>query len=251
MEDAALLFNISPFIAYITKQPGILLWIWDESCSRLLYLSDNCENILMLNKETLLEQPEAFYNLLHEEDKLNFKNNRKALIQKQCDKFQEITHIFFRVKPFENTILYIYEFGFVLKKSSQEVLGYCGVCNIVSEKEWQLRQDNLAQASFNLSSSQIFTAASNSVQNKAHRSQYIVKTQMQKDFSVTQREAQCLYYLLQGCANKKIASNLKISRRTVESYFFKLYRVFQVNSKIKLIAQIINIKEILTWQFND
>jgi hypothetical protein len=45
-----------------------------------------------------------------------------------------------------------------------------------------------------------------------------------KEFKVTQRDGQILRLLLEGCSNKEIASELKISPRTVKQHLRSLFQ---------------------------
>jgi DNA-binding NarL/FixJ family response regulator len=45
-----------------------------------------------------------------------------------------------------------------------------------------------------------------------------------KQFKVTQRDGQILHLLLEGCSNKEIASELKISPRTVKQHLRSLFQ---------------------------
>jgi DNA-binding CsgD family transcriptional regulator/predicted membrane protein len=57
---------------------------------------------------------------------------------------------------------------------------------------------------------------------------------------LTRREWEVVNLLLQGDSNKRIASSLDISVRTVEFHLKNIYAKFQVNSRIELILMLVN-----------
>ncbi len=64
--------------------------------------------------------------------------------------------------------------------------------------------------------------------------------------SITRREYQCGYYLLQGFTSKQIAEALHISPRTVEVYLERLRTRFGSKNKIQLVCHLIESKSINT-----
>ena len=60
-----------------------------------------------------------------------------------------------------------------------------------------------------------------------------------KNITLTQREAECVGYVLKGLKYKAIATKMGLSRRTVETYLANIRNKVNCHSKAKLISLIV------------
>ena len=61
-------------------------------------------------------------------------------------------------------------------------------------------------------------------------------SQSNDELYFTQREAQCMYYILHGCTIVQVGERLNLSHRTVEFYVKNMKMKLNVHSKSELIA---------------
>jgi len=71
----------------------------------------------------------------------------------------------------------------------------------------------------------------------------------ERQIPLTLREAQCLYFLLQGKTAKMIGKILKISYRTVEIYFDKLREKANARTRLDIIRKLKNPEVVQSWGF--
>ena len=65
----------------------------------------------------------------------------------------------------------------------------------------------------------------------------------EKNVVLTERQLQCVKYLLQGKTAREIAEILGLSRRTVEYYLSNVKSRFECNNKVELILALSNLLE--------
>jgi DNA-binding NarL/FixJ family response regulator len=64
------------------------------------------------------------------------------------------------------------------------------------------------------------------------------------DKKLTDRQVECLYYLVKGMTIRQIASQLTLSHRTVEHYLETIKRKLQCNKRCELIEIALKMQEI-------
>ena len=76
-------------------------------------------------------------------------------------------------------------------------------------------------------------------------------SQSDEELYFTQREAQCMYYILHGCTIVQVGERLNLSHRTVEFYVKNMKMKLNVQTKSELIAHAMKIGFLGLIDFSD
>lgn len=76
-------------------------------------------------------------------------------------------------------------------------------------------------------------------------------SQSDDELYFTQREAQCMYYILHGCTIVQVGERLNLSHRTVEFYVKNMKMKLNIQTKSELIAYAMKIRFLELIDFSD
>lgn len=232
----------------MTQQTGLVFWIRSLDYQQVLYVSSNFQRYWDCSCENLYQNPAGWIETLVAEDKLRlapeFTKRAHALA---VEGGQDVIDTFlFRIHKLSNqSVVYIRDKAFKLVDKSDRAVAIAGIWMPLEEEAWfaMIKKQEPPQSPIEQGFIQfiqgILKLSPQPLQSILRLvtpcDEYRVYFEHQV-YTLTLREAQCLYYSLQGYSAKQIAKQLTLSHRTVETYMEHIKVKLQCRNKLHLLG---------------
>ncbi|PCI37067.1 MAG: hypothetical protein COB50_04055 [Thiotrichales bacterium] len=251
--------NLNAIFSNLTASDKQIFWIQSCDGSRQLYLSESFEKILGASVETLFHNTKNWWDSIHTGDKQRISKQIAARYASNG----ALENVFVtRVRTKTKGTIYIKDNNFWICNKQGNPLAMAGIANVIQHDEF-VRELNL----FNAPNTAKKESSTNSFMNKLEmildaelklQQQAFINATNEQTYCITlynnrieftEREAECLYYLLKGYSAKHIARFMEISYRTVEDHTNTIKTKTGFATKFQIVASIQDRETIQAWRF--
>ncbi len=239
------LSNIENIVSYV-KQP-----VTREQ----LYVSDSYEKIFQRKTETLYQNPRSFSEVLIPKEK-------ELIIPAMVKRYETpgSQGLLYRIQRPDGHIRHIKDTAFTLIDSNNQPILTCGIAEALEPLQWHEHCEHGYLIEPNERLKQIFEIFQNESSSLSLMKPALQTSPQQNSgkklciyFSgekilLSNRQTQCLEYLLQGYSTKEIAYKLQLSTRTVEEYLNYMKKKFNCRTIIAVISRIQREKGLIRYE---
>jgi len=257
MQSSLLSINpqaLNTLFAYLANDPSIITWIASTDFLRQIYLSNSFEILTGWPQQKMYEDMTLWRRILIPQDQESAIN--ELFIQEHNKEYCKVMR--YRSFTASGEILHLKDHHFPLHDHQGQLVAYGGYCNIISPEAWhQPHSTNPTnhihpiKSFYEILKSEFNLKNGHHAQNNTHLSNNDTSpyTLCIKDYRIklTLREAQTLFYLVQGYSTKIIARKLHISPRTVEIHIANIRNKTNTITRVELLTKISNLREITLW----
>lgn len=259
------LLKISPQVLnllfeQICKNSNTVCWIRTPDWQRQIYITTSFEKILGWETNAIYENPNMWQQILCKDERDKTVNKLRNLNSKKFG--PDI--LFYKLIDSSGETRYICDKHFCLLNKKDELIAFSGVAEILSADMWYDKQTSYfrnvdeitevgesffsrIQRDLRLENKTISRNALENKKNKKYIYQFFID---EKEVTLPKKEAEALYYLVQGKTSKQIARDMNISYRTVEIHLDKVRARTKSRSRLALLGKLDH-DLISTWEFNN
>lgn len=237
---------------YFSNKVDGFCWIRNSDYTKQLFISESFTSIWGIPTAELYESPTIWGSLIETN---NMDATDKHIREQYANNENPSNNaVFYRICNANNKRHWIKDHGFYLYDEGGVCIAVAGFGEVISENEWLAevaQQQQKTNFPADLSKKrdfldiiktelQVSSFSPNSLlQGGATQTNEVYQAWYRgKATSLSKREAQCLYYLLQGKTAKQIAQCLYLSHRTIEEYVNQVRLKMGFNNKYELISRI-------------
>lgn len=225
--------TMNVLFTFLASMENTALWICTPDYKKQLFLSDGFEKIWGRSKEQMFNSMKVWPETLVPED-LSLIKQELTQRSKEANRCSTVN---FRIHRPDGELRFLKSTSFTTFDKSARPIALIGIDENLSAEQWH--QSNiihhkplpiLTELSLILDKQLTVVNAENPLPDTN-----AIKIN-DKVVYLTEREKQCLNYLIEGRSAKETAYYLKISTRTVETYLNNLRQKTNCRTKIKLIG---------------
>lgn len=244
---------MNALFSYLINDSQIVTWIADYKFSYQIYLSESFKTLFGWSRDSMYNDLSLWRHFLIPDDK---KRAETELLENYKDNLP-FKLMYYRCHNPQGKILYAEDHHFPLEDQEGNVIVHGGYVNLLTPEQWhekkqhQCKQQNQSKGLFFYETIlREFKLKKSLNKEKPHcdKIDYSILFKNQR-ISLTHREAQTLYYLLQGYSTKLIAKQLNRSPRTIDIHINHIREKTKTRSRLELLSQIKNPAEVRTWKF--
>jgi DNA-binding CsgD family transcriptional regulator len=231
---------LNTFTSLLNNLSSVVFWICSADYKHKINISQGFEDIWGRPVEwQLIANPSDWFNTLVIED---LENNLSEFRNRSNNLGKSIIKM--RIQRPNGDIRYLKNTSFTIPDSSGKPSIIVGIDELVCSNEWYKMSVVAEMDSFK---SCIISELFNNLQKKidvitpqpTNKAKNLHVVQIEnRSFSFTEREKQCINYLLNGLSAKQTASRLDISQRTVEIYLHNIKKKTDSKSKLILLSKL-------------
>lgn len=241
--------SLNSLFDHFQNLPETVFWIRDIKSEKQLYLSSSFSEIWEQNLEILYEHPDSWADFLIPSDKVTEQMNMRL------KDLEQVNDIYYQIKASENKAKYIKDSAYILTDIDGESVGMAGFAQQLTEPQWKIESSpeyDQYKRMQNDHKNQVFGILKKELglksspldlmqphQNQPPHQRVNVRAIDGKKISVTSKEHQVLWHLLEGLTAKETAKKMFISPRTVEFHLNNLKLKVGCNNKVALLAHVV------------
>lgn len=242
---------------HICQDENTVCWINTTDWRTQIYLSPSFEKIFQWKLDYMYEDTRFWRTMLCPEDKYNTIKNLRRSDSNNFDPYI----LFYKLKTAEGEIKHVCDKHFSLQNNQGKLTAFSGIAEVIPKELWYERRFEYLKESSSIakSSAEFCNRVERNLKLKSEnptikKSKENVFYRLRLDenlIELSAREAESLYYLIQGKSSKQIASIMNISSRTVEIHLDKIRAKTQTCSRVELLSKIDHRHIGDTWRFDD
>jgi DNA-binding CsgD family transcriptional regulator len=225
--------TMNVLFTFLASMENTALWICTPDYKKQLFLSDGFEKIWGRPKEQMFNSIKVWVETLIPEDLTSIQQE----LSQRSKEANRCSTVNFRIHRPDGEVRFLKSTSFTTFDKSARPVALIGIDENLSAEQWH--QSNIIHSKplpilteLSLILDKQLTDANTATPSPETNAIKI----NDKIIYLTEREKQCLNYLIEGRSAKETAYFLKISTRTVETYLNNLRQKTNCKTKIKLIG---------------
>ncbi len=222
---------------FLLQLQSTVVWVCTPDYKKQLFLSDSFNDIWGISKEHMYNDMGIWMETIYPDDLQTIKKGLK----KREVKSDQCNTINYRIQNPNKELRYIASTAYTIHNQDGKPAAVIGIEENLPSDQWEQSKNTSLRSSYLLKDlSSVFSHKLKLItpvsQNAVRQPKTIVINN--NVIPLTNRESECLIYLIEGRSAKETAYYLKISTRTVEAYLDKIRYKANCRTKTALVAKI-------------